>query len=1478
MHRRVRRYAALVIAPMTLTAVVLIAAGPVQASAAPVGGHALTARGTTKTMAGQAAVAKRAAAKAALPGDVRRVCAAPKRGFAACMALVRTNVPAHKGLFTHDTTPSGYGPSDLQSAYNLPSATAGAGQTVAIVDAYDNPNAAADLATYRAQYGLPACTTASGCFEKVNQQGQQGSYPPPDSGWALEESLDVDMVSAVCPACHIILVEANSNSNADLYAAEDEAVALGAKYVSNSWGESEYSSELQDDQYFNHPGVVITAASGDSGYLSRGTANWPASSPYVTSVGGTSLTRDSSTTRGWAETAWTGGGSGCSLYEPKPAWQHDPGCANRMTTDVSAVADPNTGVALYDSGAGGWVVVGGTSVATPVIASTYALAGTPQAGTYPSSYPYFHSPNGLTTPAGLNDVTAGSNGTCTPAYFCTAGPGYDGPTGLGTPDGTAAFTPVPTGTVAGTVTGASSGQPIAGATVAVGGFTLKTDASGQYSIPVPAGSYTVTAGDYGYVTQSASGVQVTQGQTVTQSFALTAAPTVTLSGKVTDGSGHGWPLPVKITVPGTPLAAVYTSPSTGSYSLSLPAQAAYTLHVAPEYPGYAARNVTVQVGASNTAKNIPVRVASSGCAAPGYAYTGTGASFVGWTGFTPQDGWSVTDNNGSGYTWAFGNATGEGQPPGGGSGFAIADSNYWNTSPIDTSLVSPVANLSGVSAPVIAFDTWYRAIRGQSAQVDLSLDGGKTWATVWKQTTTTVEGPVSIPIPQAAGQSGVRVKFRYTTGTTANDWWWSLANVFIGATTCSVTPGGLVAGTVTAASSGAPLGGATVAVKASPREQGTSAAAPADPALPGGFYWLFAGTGSQQFTAADGGYATAGAAVSVRAGSVIKLGWALKAGQLTETGASITASEALGQSATADVRFANNGTAPARVTLSPAAPGFTPTGGQDTARPRGAPPRQIKVKLGRRFTLAEFQDLEAAVAAGARSRAAGGEAAPGGSSWANIADYPIQIKYNAVAYDPRTGKVYSVGGDTYEPGVSSNNYPAVENGYVYDPSHPGAWSPIASLPQPRVGAAAAFVGGRMYIVGGGAVGYGLNGANHYAGEVTPTASVEVYDPSSNSWSQAAPLPRPIGVSPGAAVLGGQLYIVGGCPGYGDVRCESSDEPFQPVSTSGFSRSVYRYDPAANTWTQLASYPIPAEWASCAGIDGEVVCAGGVVGGPADQHFSKSTYIYDPVSNTWSRGASMPRYNILTEVVAGANGRLQIVGGGTFLHGQSYFTNQGQEYDPVSNSWSALPNANFPEIFGSGSCGLYQVGGGSSIVGENLTFADTLPGYDRCGPVSVPWLQAGKTSFTVPAGQSVTVPMTLDSSRVTQPGTYTAGLTVGADTPQQVPPVTVTLTVNPPKTWGEITGTVTSASTGKPIAGATVVIGTLGGSGQVSYTTTTESSGHYQWWLDDRYDPLLVSVAKDGYQPQAHKVSLTAGQATTLNFTLAANPNPTGDKR
>lgn len=371
---------------------------------------------------------------------VRAVCGAAKPGYDRCLAEYRTDVHGGRGVrgnAAKATTgsaaalPAGFGPADLQAAYKLPT-TGRTGQTVAIVDAGDDPTAEADLAVYRSTYGLPACTSANGCFKKVNQSGTTSPLPT-DQGWGMEIALDVDMVSAACPNCRILLVEANDAYSQNLAASVDTAVKLGATEVSNSYGATEGNGVLARAADYAHPGVAIFASSGDSGY---GIPIVPAAYSTVIAAGGTSLTKDSSA-RGWSETAWGGAGSGCSAWIDKPSWQTDPNCPGRMIADVAADADPYTGPAVYattDVGpSGGWMIVGGTSASSPFLAGVVGQAGNP------SKFPNASALYAPSAASGLNDVVGGSNGYCGGDYQCDSVPGYDGPTGSGTPNGLSAF-------------------------------------------------------------------------------------------------------------------------------------------------------------------------------------------------------------------------------------------------------------------------------------------------------------------------------------------------------------------------------------------------------------------------------------------------------------------------------------------------------------------------------------------------------------------------------------------------------------------------------------------------------------------------------------------------------------------------------------------------------------------------------------------------------------------------------------------------------------------------------------------------------------------------------------------------------------------------------------------------------------------------------------------------------------------------------
>jgi subtilase family serine protease len=358
-----------------------------------------------------------------------RVCGDPTPGHAACLAMLDRGADG-KPLSRVQAAAAGLNPyvaADLQKAYKLPSSLLGARQTIAIVDAFDDPNAEADLAAYRKENGLPPCDADFPCFRKVNQRGED-TPPPADPDWGLEISLDLDMASAACPNCRLLLVEADDNSVENLAKAVDQAAAMDAEVISNSYGAWEYNTELADfADHFNHPGTTIVASSGDGGFG----VQVPSALPTVVAVGGTALFHDSSA-RGWGETAWAGAGAGCSAFVAKPSWQKDKLCDKRTVTDVSAVADTNTPVAVYDTfGYPGWVAVGGTSAAAPLVAGVFALAG---------NATMIDAPAYLTAHRNaLNDVTAGSNGTCGDSYLCTAVRGYDGPTGNGTPNGIGAF-------------------------------------------------------------------------------------------------------------------------------------------------------------------------------------------------------------------------------------------------------------------------------------------------------------------------------------------------------------------------------------------------------------------------------------------------------------------------------------------------------------------------------------------------------------------------------------------------------------------------------------------------------------------------------------------------------------------------------------------------------------------------------------------------------------------------------------------------------------------------------------------------------------------------------------------------------------------------------------------------------------------------------------------------------------------------------
>jgi subtilase family serine protease len=510
-------------------------------AAAPAAHPALSA--AQRMIAAEAAGSAHASQPAATSANsgAKNVCSTVvSGGKKACFALRRNGIHPVSASVSPNAIPSGYGygPSQLQSAYNLTSAAAanGSGRTIAIVDAYDDANAASDLAAYRSAAGLPAVPS----FKKVNQNGATSplpSAPPSGDDWTVEESLDLDMASAICPLCNIVLVEANDDSSNGLYVANNAAASL-AGYISNSWGGSESSTDTSyDSQYFSHgSGIVTTVSAGDSDYG----ASYPATSPNVVSVGGTALST-ASNSRGWTESVWNttpgseGTGSGCSAYEPQPSWQTSlglSGCSKRIDNDVAADADPATGVAVYDTSNGnsGWSEVGGTSASSPMVAAMYALAG--NAGASPADDIYTHTGN-------FYDITSGNDGSCSPAYLCTAETGYDGPTGIGTPNG---ISGLQTGTSTGgntvTVTNPGSQTGTVGTAVSLQ-ISAKDSASGQTL------SYSATGLPAGLSISSSGLISGTPTTAASSNVTVTATDTTGASGSasfswtISSSSGGG---------------------------------------------------------------------------------------------------------------------------------------------------------------------------------------------------------------------------------------------------------------------------------------------------------------------------------------------------------------------------------------------------------------------------------------------------------------------------------------------------------------------------------------------------------------------------------------------------------------------------------------------------------------------------------------------------------------------------------------------------------------------------------------------------------------------------------------------------------------------------------------------------------------------------------------------------------------------------
>jgi len=711
------------------------------------------------------------------------------------------------------------------------------------------------------------------------------------------------------------------------------------------------------------------------------------------------------------------------------------------------------------------------------------------------------------------------------------------------------------GLVSGAVT--SGGTPIAGAKVSAGDASTTTDADGKYTLSLSVGTYTVTASAYGYATKSIAGVVVADGATVTEAFALATVPSHTVSGTITDGSGHAWPLYATITAEGVPGGPVYSDPTTGRYSIDLASGGTYKLHVVANYPGYAPTDTTVTVKSADINKNIAIKIDTTSDQAPGYSLKLVGQTQP-FDGTTAPTGWTVANNTADG-GWAFDDPGKRTNLTGGTGGFAIVDSDHIGPGKTqDTDLTSPSFDLSKATVPEVGFDTSFNDIQA-TADVDVSVDAGKTWTTAWSGSSS-LTGHVDVLLPQAAGKSAVQVRFHYS-GTW--DYWWEVDNVFVGNRVYTPIHGGLVVGHVNDANTNLGVKSASVTSSDKPAEKTTSYTAP-DPAVGDGFYWMFSSlTGKHPFAAAKSAYTGTSSTVNVATNNATQANFTLTAGQLAVTPGSIKKTVAWGGTASGTVTVKNTGGQPASITL-----GEQPGGFQMQAK--GAARQLVKAATPMHSL------LKAKKAAAATTKPA---ATPSDDPWQTVASLPVALQDDIAAVNG--GKLYAGFGFTGSADVADL--------YAYDPDS-GSWSKLASAADTREGSPAhGFLGGKLYVTGG------------WGGDGSPDPKLEIYDPGSDSWSTGTATPKPE-AGAGNAVVGGKLYVVGGC---GASTCGSTD--------------VTAYDPASDSWSQLAAYPEATSWESCGGIAGKLYCAGGTT----DAGTSTHTYAYDPGADSWTQVADLP---------------------------------------------------------------------------------------------------------------------------------------------------------------------------------------------------------------------------------------------------------------
>jgi subtilisin family serine protease len=731
-----------------------------------------------------------------------------------------------------------------------------------------------------------------------------------------------------------------------------------------------------------------------------------------------------------------------------------------------------------------------------------------------------------------------------------------------------------TGTLSGVVTNADTGAPLANATVHASSAdyarTTTTDADGRYSLGLTTGTYELTVHAYGYADGGSSGAEVVKDQDTTVDLGLDKLPSVIVSGTVTDGSGQGWPMYAAVKVDGYPGGPVYTDPSTGAYEVELPASTTYAVEISTPYDGYQRATEQLQVGTEDTSADFHLITDDTDCVAPGYEPAHAGL-FESFDDGTLPDGWSLETTVGDG--WQFDDPGARGNLTGGDGKFAIIDSAA-GARLEDGRLVSPTIDLTDSTEPVISFRTHLLMTRGVT-EIDLSTDDGSSWQNVWTRSTT-LRGPVQeqVPVPQAAGDSDVRVRFHYRNDLAGNGYW-QLDDVLVGQRDCAPLDGGLVVGRVTDDRTGRAVEGATVWNVDHPEERAVTVETPNDSALDGGFYWLFSShPGQATFSARHvvDQYAAKTSTVDVTSQGATRADFALSAGQIEVASSSVQGTAELGGETQVQLTLTNTGTAPASYDLAERSYAKT------AHRPEDATwERRADMPIARTDGLAAVHDGKLYYVGGYLDRAGSAQRDMvydiGADTWSFTDFHPVRGK---AAGGFIGDKMYVAGGWDQLSRTESSTL-------VYDPIA-DSFSEGAEMPTAVAAAGYAILDGKLYVIGGRTEDQPNQGSSQ----------VQVYDPATDTWSQVADYPEPASWQ-SCGTIDGLIYCAGG-----------------QAPTIEHSNRAYVYHPDTDTWYRIADLPQTVTFAATAAPNGLLMVSGGQVGGVR----SNQGFYYDPGTDTW----------------------------------------------------------------------------------------------------------------------------------------------------------------------------------------------------------------------------------------------------------------------